>query len=677
MRQSLKIILYLLTASIVVILVAVLCLPFIINPNDFKAQIETVVKKQTGRTLTIKGDLKLSIFPWLGLSTGQIILSNAPGFNDQPFAQIQHSEIKIKLIPLLSKQLDVSEIIFKGLQLHLSKNKQGINNWDDLKPLSKDDSKMANPLAILTIAGLLIDNATITWDDLQTNQHSEIKNMHIEVGKLALNHKVPLKLSLKLINQQPSLTQLVNLSGNLIIDSSLEIFQLQNLQVKLANTSVLIPTKSLTIDLFTDALFNKSAQHLHLSKLKINSGAFNFSADVDGYFKEPAKMVLIGAIANFNLATFLDKMKIKLPKMRDENALTALKLGFKLQANTEQVKINNLRLKVDETWLKGSIQITHFLKPLVQFDLAIDKINLDRYLPPKNKPKNITSPTSIAAIGLASVPIKMLRKLNSTGQIAIEQLKFNDLTMQGVTLKLEAKKGIVQSNQAINQFYKGDYQGSFNLDANRTQPVFSLNEHFNNIHIAPLLNDINANLSVQGLLNVDAQLTGQGNTEELIKSSLKGQLRFLLKEAVIKGFTVQKILNNQTLAIEGKNVHSRFSKISASVRINQGLIQNEDLFALSPKIKLTGQGQANLITEKLNYQFKALRIKQSATTNNVEVLSRQPIIINVAGTFDKPHYSANVAAMLLKKHKNKIDKVLNKFDKKMPAKLEKFLKNIL
>lgn len=681
MRKTLKIILYIASMSVVIILVTVLSLPFIVNPNNFKPQIETLVKEKTGRTLTIDGDLKLSIFPWLGISTGKISLSNPQGFDTPYFAQIQQSEINVKLIPLFTKQLDVSDIVFKGLRLHLSKNKQGINNWDDFKSSQKNDSKTTSPLAIFAIAGLSIEDATITWDDLQKNQHNTISKLQIKVGKLNFNQKIPLKLSLAFVNQQPLITQLLNFSGNLTLTPSLEIFKLNDVQIELVTKSESIPTGSLTLHLVTNALFNKPQQHLHLSGLKINSDELKFKAELDAYFKEKTKINLTAGIANFNAAKFLKKMKLKRPKMADENALTHLELDFKLQANTEQININELALKVDESIIKGSIEVSNFEKPSILFDLFIDKINIDRYLPLKdNQSKKIITPASAAVIGVSLAPIKMLKALDASGKITIEQLKINELKMQGLTLKLDAEKGIIQSNQVIKQFYKGQYQGGFNLNVNAEKPIFILDEKFNNVQIAPLLKDIRGESQIKGLVNIKAQLTGYGNTSQTIKSSLKGQLSFLFKEGVINDLNIQQLLNQGKILLKrGASLETNnneipvFSEISATVYINKGLIHNNDLLGVSSKIKLTGQGYANLITEELNYKINLLRIKQQATKTIPEILSSQPIIIKVAGNFDNPSYKLDLAAMLLEKNHDKIDKVLNN----MPENIGHFLDKIL
>jgi AsmA protein len=673
MKKSLKIILSLLIAFIIAILVTVVCLPFIINLNDFKAQIETAVKQQTGRTLTITDELELSFFPWLGLSTGQLRLENADGFNQQPFAQIQQSQIKVHLLALFSKKLEVSEIIFKGLQLHLSKNKQGINNWDDLSPSSSNNAKLSHPFALLAIAGLSIEDASITWDNFQTNQHSQIKNIHLKIGKLAFNQQIPIQLSLKLHHLYADLIQSVDLSANLSINPALDIFQFNGLRVKLVNQGAFIPTESLTINLFANGVFDKTKQYLHLSKLQINQGALQFNTQLDGYFTEPAHIKMTTAVTKFNLAKFLSSLQIDLPKMTDKKALTSLALDFTLQANTNQINLNPLRLVVDDTTLKGSLQLNNFIEPVIQFDLAVDKIDLDRYLPPKTNPKKIISPATTAVAALSSLPVELLRKLNATGKIAIEQLKMSHLTLQGFTLKVDAKAGVIQSNQAIKQFYQGHYQGGFNLNVNAQEPVFIVNENFNDIHLLSLLTAINVAIPLAGLLDLKAEVTGHGKTEARITSSLTGQLSFLLKDSVINAELWQKIMHSvkSLFNATANKIQNKPTQLGATVYINQGLLQNNDLLACMSNIQLTGKGYANLLTQKLDYQIQALPIQQSAIDNELSVINRQPIIIKLSGTFSKPRYRLNIAQRLLNKNSGKITNILEKLDKNI---LEKLIK---
>src|SRR5690554_5413384 len=111
MRIALK----LLIALVVIVIAGLMALPFVVDPNDYKDEISSQVEKATGRTLTLQGDIGLSVFPWIALELGPLSLSNAPGFKSDAFAQVEAAEIRIKLMPLLKKQLEMDTIVLDGL----------------------------------------------------------------------------------------------------------------------------------------------------------------------------------------------------------------------------------------------------------------------------------------------------------------------------------------------------------------------------------------------------------------------------------------------------------------------------------------------------------------------------------------------------------------------------------
>jgi AsmA protein len=145
MTKLLKILLWLLASLVIVIVLASVLLPILVDPNDYKDEIAQQVYNKTGRTLTIEGDIELSISLPLSVSLdlGKIELSNAKGFNDTPFARMQGASLYVAIMPLLtSNQLDIGEIQLNGMELNLIKNKQGQTNWADLSsPATTEQQK--------------------------------------------------------------------------------------------------------------------------------------------------------------------------------------------------------------------------------------------------------------------------------------------------------------------------------------------------------------------------------------------------------------------------------------------------------------------------------------------------------------------------------------------------------
>ena len=80
MNKTMKWIFIIAGSLVAVSVIAVLVLPFFIDVEQYRPQIEQQVTKATGRTFTLGGDLKPSLFPWIGVRLSDLHLGNPPGF---------------------------------------------------------------------------------------------------------------------------------------------------------------------------------------------------------------------------------------------------------------------------------------------------------------------------------------------------------------------------------------------------------------------------------------------------------------------------------------------------------------------------------------------------------------------------------------------------------------------
>src|SRR5258706_13544541 len=95
-------------ALVVLLVIGVVLLFTLVDPNDYKDDIQSLVQKQTGRTLQLQGALKLSVWPNIGLEFGPAALGNAPGFGKDPMLSVERVRLGVKLAPLLRKRIEVA-----------------------------------------------------------------------------------------------------------------------------------------------------------------------------------------------------------------------------------------------------------------------------------------------------------------------------------------------------------------------------------------------------------------------------------------------------------------------------------------------------------------------------------------------------------------------------------------
>lgn len=227
MSKILKVMLSIIALLIILILVTVITCVSVINPNHFKSEVSQLVHQKTGRELVLNGDISWSFFPWLGLQIKQAQLSNAPGFGSEPFAQIQRIKVRVKLLPLLHRQIEVDEITVDGLDLRLVKNSEGKTNWQDLTKHTGNSAHKRNkhfentnsPLAMmaLAIASVNITNGHISWSDQQKNQSYNINQLQVRSSNIKLSQPFQTDIRFVLHGQQP------NLKGDFHIHQTIDI----------------------------------------------------------------------------------------------------------------------------------------------------------------------------------------------------------------------------------------------------------------------------------------------------------------------------------------------------------------------------------------------------------------------------------------------------------------------
>src|ERR1700751_4190639 len=153
-----------LLALLVIVLLAVRAF---VNPNDYKDRIARAVKNSTGRELALPGEIRLSVFPWIALELGPASLGNPPGFGEEPFAAVKHAALRVRLLPLLRKQLEIGRVEVDGLDLRLRKNASGRGNWQSPAGSSPTPQSSGGAgAAVRDLAGIVITDSRVSYQDL-------------------------------------------------------------------------------------------------------------------------------------------------------------------------------------------------------------------------------------------------------------------------------------------------------------------------------------------------------------------------------------------------------------------------------------------------------------------------------------------------------------------------------
>ena len=646
MKKLLKISLIFVGTVVALIIVAAIVLPLIIKPNDYKDDLVKLVHDKTGRTLELKGDISLSVFPWLGLGLGKTSLGNAPGFDQAPMAQVDKVDIKLRLLPLLRKKVEVDTIVLDGLELNLARDRKGVNNWDDLlkpraatpagQPPAAKKPPAAVPVAALTIGGIDVRRGQLKWRDATSGQKTDIRNLTLQTSQLQSGQPMQFKLGFDLETGKPVIRTPVNLNGDLLIDADKEILDIRQLQLSLLELTVQTSIKGQNI-----IQAPKLSGHLAL---------------------KPA-----------NLRDVLNKLGVPLAMQADALQSVSFDTDFSYDQKADLAAANNIKVRLDDSTLAGKVTAGLGSSiPSVRFQLALDKIDVDRYLPPDTGKKSAKDSGKRKPL---TIPIAPLLSLDADGSFAIDSLKVMGIRSSKIRIPLKANKGLVTIGPSVGQMYGGQYQGKEVLDVRSGAPKLSMDETMTGVQVGDLLRDADVFDKFSGVGNVTTKLTARGIDQDDILNSLSGNAQVSLKNGRVKGVNLHKMVSDARTAYEkaqGKPVQARpaatdemeYANLTATAVAKNGIVTNNDLKMDGPFTRVTGAGTANLPKRSLDYRLQVLISENK---------SDDPVPVRISGPFSNLSYSIEWNKILEKRARKEVEKRVGEEKKKTEEKLKQQL----
>jgi AsmA protein len=279
---------------------------------------------------------------------------------------------------------------------------------------------------------------------------------------------------------------------------------------------------------------------------------------------------------------------------------------------SKQTADADLAFALDESRIKAKLAVSDFKSLNSTFDIAIDKLNVDKYLPPKPAadPAAATPANWQAEKPIDFSPLKILAV---SGSLRIGELVASKLQVKNLRVDLSAKDGRVTVDPLAANLYQGSTRGSLSIDANTNG--MAVRQELTDVSIGPLLRDLLGKDLLEGRGNVSLNLTTSGNLVSAMTKALNGTARLELKNGAIKGINLGQALGKVKAMISGGKGETEqpaaasektlFSDLSASFDIKNGIAHNGDFLALSPVLRLNGEGNVNLPDSSLDYLVKA------------------------------------------------------------------------
>ena len=634
---------------VVLVIVALLIIPMFVDIQKYKPEIEKKVAEATGRPFNLGGDLNLFLFPWAGISLSDLRLGNPSGFKEKDFVTVESFEVKVKLLPLILKDIQVKRFILKGPRIVLEMLKDGRGNWEGIgKPSGKvppkppkEEKKLAEkkpglglPIKSLAIGEFAITEGYVLFIDHAKGARKEISDMNLRLKDVSFDRPIHLALSANLDEKPLSLEGTVGPLGK-------------------------EPGKgTIPLDIAVMAL-----KQLNVS--------------LKGKLTDPASKPgfdLALKVSLFSPRKLVEVLGQPFPvKTSDPKALSSVALKLNLKGNPQNVSISNGVLDLDDSKLTFAIRAKEFSKPDVKFDLNLDKIDMDRYLPPSSekKPGQAEKKAAAPAPEKKKTDYTTLRKLFLEGTIRAGEIKAHGAKIQDFNMKITGKKGLFRLDPLALKLYEGDMSSKVIFDVRQDIPKTNMVLRIKQVQVGPLVRDLMKKDFIEGTVKSDVDIRMAGDDVDRIKRTLNGKGDLLFNDGAIVGIDLAGMVRNvkATFGLAEKGAEkprTDFSELYAPFTIKNGLVHTAKTSMKSPLLRVLVAGNAHLVKENLNFRVEPKVVATIKGQGDTKQRSGIMVPVLVSGAFSEPKFRPDLEGML----KKGIEEVISD-----PSKLKDMLKS--
>lgn len=692
MNRFLKIALIVLGVLVALVAIAAIVLPMVIDPNDYKGQITAAVEEKTGRELEIPGDIELTVFPWLGVQLGEVRLANAEGFGDQPFAEIGSAGVRVKLLPLLRKRIEIGTVTLTDMHLRLARKANGTTNWDDLVEAFAAEEEEPQPeepapeeegftMPDLEIEAVKIENAAVTFDDRQAGERYEISEFNLSTGRLRSGATFPVETSFVVAAEELGLTLRNKLVAQVEPDLESRFVRVPKFELEVNAKGEPLPKGEQQLALSGDGEFDAQAGRLEVSNLLLQAVGVNVAGEFSGndLLAQPEFNGRI-TVKTFSPRSVMQRLGLEKIETRDSSVLSEAGLDAQFEGTVERVSFDQILIELDDSSFKGEAAVRNFDNPAITFKMGLDQMDVDRYLPPESEGEEAGEPEG-GDEQAAEIDLEPLKALKLDGRLTAGKLKVANLNVEDAELAVTANNGVLRIQPLGANLYGGNLRMQSTVDAAGKRPTYAIKGDLNSLHFGPLLKDLIGTEKLEALANLTVDLTTSGTTTQEMLRSLDGSIAFDFRDGVFNGFNLPRMLEAARAQFRDKGEtdvspagKTEFSRFAASFNVNDGVLAGRDLSLSSEKVAADGAGSYDLAANKLDYTVNT-RVLEGASGKLAE-LEGLTVPIKLSGDLFSPRFSIDIKSALEGVARQKLQEEKQELRQKADDKIQEEKKEI-
>jgi len=632
--------------------------PFLIPTDTIFNKVSEEVQKTTGRTLTINGDKTLSVFPALKLELNDVHFANMQTGSRADMASMQQLAVHIPWFSLFGGEFKLDKFVINEPDILLETDKNGKANWQLFDAVAEQPTEQAEPGEAIKLPAsfdielgeVAIYGGTFTYLDGQTGAKQQISD-------------------LELVILLPSLRKTLEVKGG--ITYMQERFELD---VKLDTPAKAIEGQAFNVSQNLDS---------RLVELTFNGSIAKQGQDIKG------QLALNGESVK-NIAKWQG-----VDLNAKDNAFNAFSVNGKMHLLGEKFNLEELTATLDELQIKGKSEISLGNRLAINANVDLGMLDLNPYLPDavakKEQPtEDDSKPAEPIVWDDTQIDLSALKAQDANVVIRSSGLIANDIKLGANQFTLALNKGVAKLSLDSFSAYEGAGKGVITIDAQNAPYKIATNFNLTDTNAQPLLTDATGFDKVLGRGSLNWNLSTAGQSQKSFIDALNGKLAFEFADGAVKGANIAEMVRkgkeiisgNFGAASEGLDTgfeeaeQTDFSALTGSFNFIKGVGRNTDLSLISPLIRISGEGDADLPLTKVDYRLVTGIVDSIEGQGTTDDSTGFKIPLRIKGPFHDVGIKLDVSNALKDEAKKKLDDAKEKAKEKAKDKVKDKLKGL-
>jgi len=343
-------------------------------------------------------------------------------------------------------------------------------------------------------------------------------------------------------------------------------------------------------------------------------------------------------LAEFSPLDLLQRFDLPIPQTADPTVLRSAELAASFETDGASGEFRDIAVELDDSRITGEFRVDNFADPTYGFVLRADRLNADRYLPPRAAaPDAEPSEGSDRLLGDIRLTTEPLTATVVSGTASVGSLRIGGMDFDQLGTEVAFGSGSAALNSVRTALYGGDFSGGLTVDATGETSEVHLSGNLTGVALEPLLNAMLGDAYLSGTGDMALDLTGRGNTINEALQTAAGNLNVAFQNGTINGMNLGFELCETVNAARGLPAPdaspdaTEYSLIRMNATVSDGIASSSEISATTGYLDLTGRGDMRLVDQWINNQYRAAMtgpIPIAGCEDLNETIANDPIPIN-------------------------------------------------